>query len=499
MAALQNEGAEVGVGAPSDALMMRISYLEEPELEFGAGGRHIDIRFGLMNHGPLDVTTNLARQAIRVGLIGTPETVELTRTWLEQCREEIPAKPSNKPHLFPKFPGFREDEAFRSKLVLDEALQRLIPRSTFDDLRRANNANETIRQAAEVFYAECEYLCSTAGVDVIVCSVPQQIEELRDPEKRGQLPPGESPLNFHNLLKARAMSVQGAVPLQLIVPATADPSRARQMKIRSETKRLQDDATRAWNFHTALYYKARGRPWRLPRRSTDLTTCFIGVSFYNTLDKSAVQTSIAQVFNERGDGVIVRGGTVQLTKDDRIPHLTDVEMTALMAQALSAYRRTHYAMPARAVVHKTSPFNTAELAGARAALAQFGIGLADFVSVTDRTPVRLFRQGLYPPVRGTLLALDDTNQLLYTRGSVQFFETYTGRYIPQSFLVRCDAIESTPTQVCQEMLGLTKMNWNDTQFDGGSPITVLAARSVGAILKYIPKDGAVAEHYGFYM
>jgi hypothetical protein len=499
MAGLESAAANAGGGAPGDAATMRISYLEEPDLEFGAGGRHIDIRFGLMNHGPLDVATNLARKAIRVGLIGTSETVELTRTWLEQCRDEIPAKPSNKPNLFPKFPGFREDEAFRSTLVLDESIQRLIPKSTFDELRRAHDANETIRQAVEVFYAECEYLCSTAGVDVIVCAVPPQIEELRDPEKRGQLPPGESPIDFHDLLKARAMAVQGAVPVQLIVPATADPARARQMKIRSEPRRLQDDATRAWNFHTALYYKARGRPWRLPRRSTDLTTCFVGVSFYHTLNRSAVQTSIAQVFNERGDGVIVRGGTVQLTKDDRIPHLTDSEMAALVTQALGAYKRTHYAMPARAVFHKTSSFNAAELAGARSALAQFGIGLADFVSVTDRTPVRLFRQGLYPPLRGTLLGLDETNQLLYTRGSVQFFETYTGQYVPQSFLVRCDAIESSPTQVCQEILALTKMNWNDTQFDGGSPITVLAARSVGGILKYIPEGGAVAEHYGFYM
>jgi hypothetical protein len=31
---------------------MNLSYLEEPNLEFGAG-RHVDIRFGIMNYGPL--------------------------------------------------------------------------------------------------------------------------------------------------------------------------------------------------------------------------------------------------------------------------------------------------------------------------------------------------------------------------------------------------------------------------------------------------------------
>ena len=478
---------------------MRIAYLDEPELEFGGGGRHVDIRFGLMNHGPLDVTSDLARKAIRVGIVGTPETVELTREWLNRCRDEIPAKASNKPHLFPRFPGFREDQGFRSSLVLHESIQRPILRTTFEELRRDHNANEVIRRAAELFYAECEYLCSTAGVDVIVCAVPPQIEELRDPDKRGQLPVGERPLNFHDLLKARAMSVQGAVPIQLIVPATADPARAGQMKIRAEQRRLQDDATRAWNFHTALYYKARGRPWRLPRRSTDLTTCFVGISFYHTLDRSTVQTSMAQVFNERGDGVIVRGQTVQVTKEDRVPHLGEIEMASLVTQALAAYKRTHYAQPARAVLHKSSPFSAAELAGARSALQQRGIELADFVSVSDRSLARIFRQGLYPPLRGTLLGLDDRHQLLYTRGSVQFFETYTGMYVPQSFLVRCDAVESTPQQICQEILALTKMNWNDTQFDGGAPITLLAARKVGGILKYVPEGGTVAEHYGFYM
>ena len=31
---------------------MKTLFLEEPELEFGTG-RHLDIRFGIMNHGPL--------------------------------------------------------------------------------------------------------------------------------------------------------------------------------------------------------------------------------------------------------------------------------------------------------------------------------------------------------------------------------------------------------------------------------------------------------------
>lgn len=107
-----------------------------------------------------------------------------------------------------------------------------------------------------------------------------------------------------------------------MLPGTYDPTLARRLKIREGTRRMQDDATRAWNFHAALYYKAQGRPWRLPRVPTGLQACYVGVSFYESLDRSIVMTSMAQVFDERGDGVVVRGAQVHLGKGDRVPHLT---------------------------------------------------------------------------------------------------------------------------------------------------------------------------------
>ncbi len=50
-----------------------------------------------------------------------------------------------------------------------------------------------------------------------------------------------------------------------------------------------------------------------------------------------------------------------------------------------------------------------------------------------------------------------------------------------------------------EMLSLSKLNWNNTQFDGGEPITVRAARRVGDILKCVAKDGKLQPTYRFFM
>jgi hypothetical protein len=53
---------------------MRLEVFREPELEFGRGGTHVDIRYGLMRHGPLDIDEASAPTQLKVGLVGTEET-----------------------------------------------------------------------------------------------------------------------------------------------------------------------------------------------------------------------------------------------------------------------------------------------------------------------------------------------------------------------------------------------------------------------------------------
>lgn len=142
---------------------------------------------------------------------------------------------------------------------------------------------------------------------------------------------------------------------------------------------------------------------------------------------------------------------------------------------MSRYRREHKTLPARLVVHKTSPFNAAELEGVGVAAAAERIATTDFLSVDDDATEKPFRYCAYPPLRGTWLEHDAATQLLYTRGSVDFFATYPGQYVPRPLLFRCDQVEATPRELANETLALTKMNWSDTQLDQAAPITLIAA------------------------
>ena len=56
--------------------------------------------------------------------------------------------------------------------------------------------------------------------------------------------------------------------------------------------------------------------------------------------------------------------------------------------------------------------------------------------ITSSEGARLFRPGGAPPLRGTLLALADRELVLYTKGSIEFYSTYPGMYVPQPIGIR---------------------------------------------------------------
>lgn len=482
---------------------MDIKLFDEPILQFGYG-EHIDIRYGISNYHPFDFDDKLAPKTIKVGVIGTNETIEELGSWLDLCRNELPAKKSHKPKLFPKFCGFNSDSGFKSTFVLDSALTRALSRTDVKEPSTKHGYQETVSIACESFLHEIEHL-SSKKPDVILCAPPvAMVEALFDQTSKTEATAsGESDEdgtvehdNFRRMLKASSMGFR--IPLQIILPHTYNEN-VHYTNESLQSRQVQDVATRAWHLWTAIYYKAGGTPWRLINDLSQFSTCFIGIGFYKTAGGQTLQTSVAQVFNERGKGVIVRGGrATESSQDDRQPHLSEESSHLLLGGALQRYKDEHGNLPARVVIHKTSNFTIAEITGCKQALKEKGIEQADLLTIF-KSDLRLYRNGLYPPLRGTKIDVDSELSLLYTRGSVQFYETYPGMYIPRALEVRSFSREQTMNWLCEEILSLTKMNWNNTQFDGGLPITLKCARQVGDILKYTREEVEIEHRYSFYM
>jgi hypothetical protein len=479
--------------------MMRAEVLDEPLLEFGGGAGHIDPRFGLTAYGPADLNAPDAPTALRVGMVGPADDLDGLRRWLERCREPIPAKDERYPHLFPSFPGCDVDRGLYATLVFSDRNTRQVPDRTLRALQKLPRA-EAIHEAVSLYAEELLALGEENRVDLMIVARPVQLKDTRTVRElrtsTRQPADAETPNaefeNFHDLLKARMLHVRQ--PLQIVRRSTWDeatpppPGRGRQ-----------DEATRAWNLHIAMYYKAGGVPWRLRRLPTDLTTCYVGISFYRGSTGTGLDTAVAHVFNERGDGVIVRGGAAHISKEDRQPHLNASDAHALLQTALDTYRREHQTLPARVVIHKSSRFLANEVAGFESAADARDLAALDLIWITDSEHVQLFRPGTAPPLRGTFLTLGPDEHALYTGGSIEFYSTYPGMYVPRPLGIRPAQLTRSPREVGMELLALSKMNWNQARLDGRYPITLRTAEQVKRVLRFCDPTQNIATRYAQYM
>lgn len=474
-----------------------LRYIEEPELQFG-NDTSVCPRFGIKHFQPYDIL-QVRPEKVKLGLIGESESLEKLLEWLEITKTEIKAKQSKQPFLFTSFCGFNNETGFKSEITYDDTYIRKIKSSELNRIfRDQTELEDRIDDVVELYLSEIKFLAKNKSPDVILCVLSEDLvnkitiseDDLIEEEDEGDSTGEEEKktkkeLNFRRQLKARSFKYN--VPIQIV--------RDRILKPNSS---MQDPATIAWNFYTAIYYKASGTPWALIK-DTNSIVCYAGISFYKSRDKLSTQTSLAQIFNELGKGIILRGEPIDFKKSDRTPHLNEEQAYRLLDKALKEYYDAIKTTPQRIVIHKTSNYNEPEIEGFVAAAEDNRIYLTDLITIHPKTNLRLFREEIYPPLRGSHLAIDRKNHLLYTRGSVLFFNTYTGKYIPSPIEVRCFKTDESPNKIINEIFALTKMNWNNTQFDRKLPITLECASRVGDILKYLNENEEAQLKYSFYM
>jgi len=481
--------------------MMKIRYIDEPSMQFGTN-QHVCPKAGIYEFSPFDIN-QVRPEKITIGIIGKGESIEKVLRWLESCKSHIEGKDSKIPHpnLFFNFCGFNKSIGFQSEVVYDDSYIRKLNNSDFDRIIKNHKDLEIrIKEIAALYLGEIKYLTKNKKPDVIICAlsenfisfIQQEEQQKTDDDEMSNdtveiddesIPEKEQ--NFRRYLKAKAM--QFNVPIQIVRDRIASP-----------TSEMQDEATIAWNFFTALYYKASGTPWAMIRKDASEATCYAGISFYRSRDRERTETSIAQIFNELGNGVILRGEEIFLKKNDLTPHLSEEQANNILTQSLQEYYDAVKIFPKRLVLHKTSNFSDSEIIGFKKAAEAFYINQVDLISIQS-TDLRLYRQGNYPPLRGTHLSISETHHILYTRGSVPYYETYAGKYIPSPLEIKMASFDESPNLICDEIIALTKMNWNNTQFDRRLPITLECARNVGEILKYLDFNDTMQLKYSFYM
>lgn len=496
---------------------INIKYIEEPKLQFDKYFEHEDSKTGLAEFGPFGKTIEgLHPSEIKLGFVGTRETISIAKEWIENLANPIESAKKSEQHfqeltliesedeseepivryskiLNRDFIGFDTDTSFNCKFVMNKRWERSIqPREIKRTLEIEDKENR-IKETVKLFDELVESIASSAPTpDIIVIALtPDIIKKAHSVHISKNFH-----LNFRRLLKAKSMN--HGIPLQLLQTSTVTG------KGRAS---LQDQATRAWNFCTAQYYKADGVPWRPIGLEED--TCFIGISFFVARegDKNSMRASVAQVFDYLGQGLVVRGDDFKWNSKTlgRSPHLSSSDAKELIEKMLNEYIKQGNTPPKRLVIHKTSEFwgdehpSHNELEGFQEGIDNIFSGCeTDFVALKQRS-TKLFREGSYPPLRGTYFDIENAEHYLYTVGYVPYLETSPSAYVPSPWKITQHIGGSSPKDLLQEVLALTKMNVNNCSYADGTPITISFAQGIGEIMKHIEPDQAIQPSYKFYM
>ena len=508
------------------------TFVPEPALEFGDHQQLVDPRVGLGIYGPVDRKESTRHTPIRLGLIGTGPLIDKVRQWMTRCKGEVAPirrivfrgatiKRRTDPAMVPPFPGLRA--VFDTDFVLNDQLVETLSAPEIAEVEGIDLFETRVTRLAEILGRRLAVLADKTTVpDVVLVALPSRLRA-RCTVPSHHRRRGKRPRTLADLLKASLVKDEAAGQLNLLDVAAAhhvglDEGEHEHVVLHSALKihgmrvglptqllwestldgiGVEDDATCAWNVWSGVYYKANNELWRLAGLTAN--SCFIGISFYKDQRDDKLRCCVAQAFSDRGEGLVLRSEPFAWENEkERTPHMTRAMAADLLRKVLDTYREHLKVQPSRVVIHKWQRFWPDERLGFEDALRVANVDSHDFVAFGSRG-LRFYRAGDEPPIRGTYIALGPGEGLLFTRGYVPFLRRYPGMRVPRPLEIIEHHGSAPMTQIAQEILALTKLDWNTTMFAGKEPITTAFSEDVGEILRELPVNMQPRTSYRFYM
>lgn len=512
----------------------KILLIEEPKVEFGGDFICDDPQMGLSVGGFFSQSNNSHKSQINIAVISmnwlknfesrivASETI-LTEKYLivregevadedeadnfsdfdtedtTQFVQQENIKVINKKYN-PDFLGFSRETSLNCVFQNNEGNNRHIKQREFDKILESSDLSQHAKldKIIELIKTRFVDLIENKFSDIDICYIviPTKIFNALHSIKFGK-----SHINLRRKLKAELIAVANTIPTQIIVEAT----------IKGTRKSMQDLSMTAWNFCVANYYKAECIPWALQVKDVD--TCYIGISFNKIIaeQNNMMRSSVAQAFNREGQGLVFTWKNF-LWHDEinktKSPHLEYAYAKDLIQYVLDEYQNINKHTPSRVVIHKTTDFgdlndnkNYNELGGFKDGIIEkLGEDVKlDFVTIKS-SPVKIFRNfGIYPVPRGTCMKINDSECILYTTGYIPYFELYPGMHIPHPLHVKIFDSDSHLDKISEEIMALTKMNFNNCSYFDSLPITIRFSKKVGEILQYLPENVKPQNKYYYYM
>ena len=269
-----------------------------------------------------------------------------------------------------------------------------------------------------------------------------------------------------------------------------------------------------WWLSLALYAKAQRTPWVLDNVDSD--TAFIGLGF--SLDHKAdkgqhVILGCSHLYNAQGEGLQFRLTKIEnpvIVNDN--PFMSFDDALRVGENIRELFFNSRWKFPSRVVIHKLTPFRKEEREGLQEGLS--GVSNVELIEINVDSALRYvssvpkreggFDEDNFPIRRGTTVQLDEYTALLWVHGVTDAvkpgWKYYLGkRRIPAPLIVRRHAGRSDLSVVAQEILGLSKMNWNSADMYSKLPATVDSSKQIARIGSLLQRFGTISYDYRLFI
>jgi SIR2-like domain len=460
--------------------------LDEPNLLFAAKSGESLVRDphpmrGLVNNRPYDfgLTARGLAPTVRVGVIAPAPNAPKLETYLARLNQS--AQPNSKQEYLLPYPGFAQ--TFSLPLDLPHR-----GHNGWVDLPETFLEQTTEQGAAtlgELIRSGIDRLAATTAPNVVIVFIPKRWKQW---EKY-------TGFDLHDFIKAYC--VQRGIATQFL---------------REETLTKQYQGEIVWWLALELYVKSMRTPWILDRGDGD--TAYVGLGFSpisGSPREKQIVLGCSHLYSSTGEGMRYR-----LSKlDDPLirnknPYMSREDARRIAESSRQLFYEWRSKLPERVVFQKRTPFMPEERAGLLDGLQ--GIDDVEMLEITVDPALRYvasrMKQGTlqddpFPVRRGAAVVHDKRRALIWVHGAVAGLggkTYYQGKSrIPAPLMITRHHGSAPFQTVADEILGLSKMDWNTFDLYSKHPATIESSNAIARIGVLLERFGPVSYDYRLFI
>ncbi|HZS45840.1 MAG TPA: hypothetical protein VFC63_12110 [Blastocatellia bacterium] len=447
--------------------------IDEPRLVFcnrsGTGNvKNVHPVRGLLSNRPFDfpLTMRGLSSEIRMGVVCPKAEAKALQSYLMRSEQQIEPNRQELDYL-PSYPGFKN--AFGLELKIGDqgnAGWVICPEPNGqNDQANALEIGKNINRSIDTLQA-------SFAPNLVLIFFPERWSRFRGYNT------DHEHFDVHDFVKAS--SVQKGIGTQFLDQSTlADGLQCRVW----------------WWLSLAFYVKAMRTPWVLDELDRNTAFVGLGMSYDFSRDKNKhIVLGCSHIYSSRGEGLQYRLSPVENPVFfGKNPFLSRDDARRVGEQVRELFFESRSTLPDRVVVHKRTRFTKDEQQGLREGLS--GVSEIDMLEIIIDDALRyvasaadargLLHEDNYPVQRGSVVRLDDFTALLWVHGATSAIGNrryYQGkRRIPAPLRIRRHAGQSDVKILAEEILGLSKMNWNTFDLYTKLPTTVQSSNEIARI------------------